>query len=183
MRYGTLRCWGNATLQLWTGIAGSANHTAGSWSRKSSGLAMATASRYQAVKQGGPFEIVPASKPQVEKGEVLINIKAVAVNPIDFKQLYACIDVGFWALSLSLIVADQLACFYGFNSDYGFYVPRWPATLGADGAGVVEDVGEDVQTFKKGDEVLARFTSCDDRRAAFQVRYCYSSVVWSSKSM
>lgn len=75
-------------------------------------------------------------------------------------------------LSWFLGVADQLV--HWFNSDYGFYVPKWPVTLGCDGAGVVEDVGEDVQTFKKGDEVLARFTSGDDRRAAFQVRYCYS---------
>ena len=44
-------------------------------------------SRYQAVKKGGPFELVPASKPDVGKNEVLVKIKAVALNPIDWKQL------------------------------------------------------------------------------------------------
>lgn len=44
-------------------------------------------SRYQAVKKGGPFKVVPASKPNLEKNELLIKIKAVALNPIDWKQL------------------------------------------------------------------------------------------------
>lgn len=44
-------------------------------------------SRYQAVKKGGPLEVVPASTPDVERDEVLIKIKAVALNPLDWKQL------------------------------------------------------------------------------------------------
>lgn len=44
-------------------------------------------SRYQAKQQGGPFEIVSASKPAPAADEVLIKVKAVALNPIDAKQL------------------------------------------------------------------------------------------------
>lgn len=44
-------------------------------------------SRYQAKQQGGPFEIVSASKPVPAADEVLIKVKAVALNPIDAKQL------------------------------------------------------------------------------------------------
>lgn len=52
---------------------------------------------------------------------------------------------------------------------YGILVPSWPVVLGGDGAGVVEDVGSNVKTLKKGDEVLATFASGDPRGAAFQV--------------
>ncbi|MCJ1469733.1 hypothetical protein MMC07_008374 [Pseudocyphellaria aurata] len=97
------------------------------------------ATRYQAVKQGGPFEIVSASKPELERNEVLVNIKAVALNPLDYKQL-----------------------------DYGMFISSWPATLGSDGAGIVEAVGEDVKSFKPGDEVFARFTPGNNKSAAFQ---------------
>lgn len=45
------------------------------------------ATRYQAIRQGGPFEIVSASKPELERDEVLVSIKAVALNPLDHKQL------------------------------------------------------------------------------------------------
>lgn len=44
-------------------------------------------SQYLAKQQGGPFEIVSASKPVPAADEVLIKIKAVALNPIDAKQL------------------------------------------------------------------------------------------------
>lgn len=55
------------------------------------------------------------------------------------------------------------------KSYHGLFVASWPAVLGNEGAGVVEDVGADVKGVKSGDEVLATFTSGDDRKAAFQV--------------
>ncbi len=45
------------------------------------------AMRYQAVAKGGPFEAatVPVEKPADD--EVLIKVKAIALNPLECKQL------------------------------------------------------------------------------------------------
>jgi NADPH:quinone reductase-like Zn-dependent oxidoreductase len=47
----------------------------------------AMASRYQAVKLGGPFETVQTEHPGPKADEVLIRLKAIGLNPIDWKQL------------------------------------------------------------------------------------------------
>jgi NADPH2:quinone reductase len=79
-------------------------------------------------KFGGPEELVmtdaPTPKPAV--GEVLVRVKAAAVNPVDYKIRRS----GSWA-----------------------GVPM-PAILGYDAAGVVEAVGAGVEHLKPGDEVF-----------------------------
>ncbi len=55
------------------------------------------------------------------------------------------------------------------KSTSGHGVTSWPADFGNEGAGVVETVGAEVQVFKEGDEVLARFEPCVPNSAAFQV--------------
>ena len=57
----------------------------------------------------------------------------------------------------------------GYDRRYGIFVSTWPITFGSDGAGIVEAVGDDVKSYKPGDEVLAHFTSGNERRASFQV--------------
>ncbi|CAG8735563.1 29385_t:CDS:2 [Gigaspora margarita] len=72
----------------------------------------------------------PVPKPYVydessgEKGELLIKIKAIALNPID---CYQVID--------------------------GLMVDGYPAVLGCDVAGIVEAVGEGVTDFSPGEEI------------------------------
>ncbi|KAI1655195.1 GroES-like protein [Daldinia decipiens] len=87
---------------------------------------MATIQVYQATKVGGPFELITAPKPTPGAGEVTIRPKAVAINGIDWK-----------------------------NITFGATIQSWPAVLGIDGAGVIEEVGEGVTAFKPGDEVLS----------------------------
>ncbi|RKO91708.1 chaperonin 10-like protein [Blyttiomyces helicus] len=59
--------------------------------------------------------------------DILVNVKAVSVNPVDYKKRSGSLG------------ANKLA---------------EPLVIGYDASGVVEAVGEDVTLFKKGDEVL-----------------------------
>jgi 2-desacetyl-2-hydroxyethyl bacteriochlorophyllide A dehydrogenase len=70
------------------------------------------------------------AKPEPEADEVLIEIQAAAVNPIDWKLRY-----GYLKEKLSL---------------------EFPIVLGWDAAGIIEKVGEDVDTLQKGDRVFVR---------------------------
>ncbi|KAM0432841.1 hypothetical protein ACHAPT_004543 [Fusarium lateritium] len=82
--------------------------------------------QYQAVKQGGPFTLAKVPKPTPEPTDVCIRIKAVALNPLDHKMLTR-----------------------------GEMIKSWPAVLGLDAAGIVEQVGELVTDFKPGQEVFS----------------------------
>lgn len=69
-------------------------------------------------------------KPKPGKGQVLIEMKATSINPIDWK-----VREGY--------LKDQLSF-------------EFPAVLGWDAAGIIEAVGEDVKTFDQGDRVFVR---------------------------
>lgn len=71
-----------------------------------------------------------ASQPQVQKGHILIKVKAASINPVDWK-----LRAGFLQKMVPL---------------------QFPAILGGDFAGVVVEVGEDVTKFKIGDEVYGQ---------------------------
>jgi NADPH2:quinone reductase len=79
-------------------------------------------------KFGGPEEFGLADMPRPEpgKGQVLVRVKAAAINPVDYKIRRS----GSWA-----------------------GVPM-PAILGYDAAGVVEALGAGVDELKPGDEVF-----------------------------
>ncbi len=76
---------------------------------------------------GAAFEIVDITKPKLRPNDVLVRIKASAVNPLDLK-----------------IRAGQAA----------HARQPLPAILGIDLAGVVEAVGAEVERFHTGDEVF-----------------------------
>ena len=61
--------------------------------------------------------------------DLIIRLKAIAINPADVKMV-----------------------------DQGHRVTQWPIVPGLDGAGVVEAVGSNVSRFAIGDAVLAQFT-------------------------
>jgi NADPH:quinone reductase-like Zn-dependent oxidoreductase len=75
---------------------------------------------------GAPFRIGPISRPRAEQGQVLVRIKASAVNPLDLKI---------------------------HNGDAAHARHPLPAILGIDLAGVVENVGPGASAFRRGDEV------------------------------
>lgn len=88
---------------------------------------MARIVRYRAV--GGPevLETITVEDPEPGPGEVRVAVQTIGVNPVDWKLR---------------------AGFYGPVPDGGFRVP------GADAAGTIEAVGEGVEDFEPGDEVI-----------------------------
>lgn len=73
-----------------------------------------------------PYQLKEIEKPVAGKGQVLVKIAASAINPLDLK-----IKIG----------------------QAGHAKAKLPTILGIDMAGVVEQVGEGVTSFKPGDEV------------------------------
>lgn len=106
-------------------------------------------------EEGAPFEIEQVELEEPRNDEVLVRVVGVGVCHTD------------------LIVRDQI------------YPTPLPAVLGHEGAGVVEEVGEDVTNVEPGDHVVMSFdyddtcTSCRDGHPAYCERafdYCFGGV-------
>src|SRR4051794_20804448 len=90
-------------------------------------------------EKGGPLNVNTAEKPfATDPKDVVIRLKAIAINPADCKMI-----------------------------DQGQRVSSWPFVPGLDGSGVVEAVGDEVSTVAIRDEVLALFTA-GDRSGSYQ---------------
>lgn len=76
------------------------------------------------------LELQSVARPEFSAGEVLVEVKAAGVNPVDWK-----VREGYLA---------------------GFIDYELPLTLGWDFAGVISEVGADVHEWKVGDEVYSR---------------------------
>lgn len=81
---------------------------------------------------GGPevLKLEEVEKPSPAAGEVLIKVFATSVNPVDSK--------------------------IRSGKNWERYKNPMPMTLGFDVSGIIEELGEGVSDFKKGDEVYAR---------------------------
>ncbi|GAA5981128.1 hypothetical protein JCM10908_003994 [Rhodotorula pacifica] len=77
-------------------------------------------------KAKAQLEVKEAPDWKVEKGEVLVKVHSVSVQPVDWKI-----------------------------QDYDFFVKEYPFILGTDVAGEIAEIGEGVTNVKKGDRVLA----------------------------
>ncbi|KAJ7164280.1 GroES-like protein [Mycena filopes] len=75
----------------------------------------------------GPFVLRSRPVPSPAKGKLLLKIMSVGLNPINWKQ-----------------------------AAFNMLIDEYPAVIGNDVAGVVEELGEGVEGFKKGDRVLAQ---------------------------
>ncbi|KAK4495385.1 hypothetical protein PRZ48_013716 [Zasmidium cellare] len=72
-----------------------------------------------------PLRIGPVPTPSPAAGEILIQNRALAINPIDWKQ-----------------------------QSHGVYIASYPTILGTDSAGIIAAVGSEVTRFKVGQRVI-----------------------------
>lgn len=72
----------------------------------------------------GQFAVRGTNKPVPGPGDILVKLDAAALNPVDWK-----IQVHDWLMK------------------------EYPAILGTDAAGTVEELGDGVTSFAKGDKV------------------------------
>ncbi|TWF42565.1 NADPH:quinone reductase-like Zn-dependent oxidoreductase [Chitinophaga polysaccharea] len=75
--------------------------------------------------------VMDLPKPAVRPGTVLIKVAAAGINPFDWKMVDGIMD--------------------------GAMPHQFPLIMGVDGAGTVDEVGEGVTRFKKGDKVYGQF--------------------------
>ena len=75
---------------------------------------------------GHKFRVADIPMPKAAPGRVIVRNHAIAANPVDWK-----------------------------TQDAPSYLKTWPMVLGEDLAGEVVEVGEGVESVKKGDRVLA----------------------------
>ncbi|KIJ54529.1 hypothetical protein M422DRAFT_240596 [Sphaerobolus stellatus SS14] len=73
----------------------------------------------------GEFAVLETDIPKVAKDDILVKVIATALNPVDWKV-----------------------------QKLGIIVEKYPAILGNEASGIVEEVGEDVKNLQKGDKVL-----------------------------
>ncbi|KAF8175827.1 chaperonin 10-like protein [Pholiota molesta] len=103
-------------------------------------------------KKFGDFAIGEVETPKPRPGEILVKVKAAALNPVDWKI-----------------------------RKYGVFVESYPAVLGSDIAGDVKAVGEGVADFSKGDRVFFQGQYIDSlKKAGFQ-QYCLCSAKIAAK--
>ncbi|KAI0635557.1 GroES-like protein [Trametes polyzona] len=90
---------------------------------------------------GGSYTVEETAVPQPGPDEVLVQIQAAGLNPVD------------WKLTLP---------------EYAPMIPSYPFIPGSDGAGVVVQVGDSVTRFKVGNRVLFQGFRGIPSHAAFQ---------------
>src|ERR1700753_4396998 len=89
--------------------------------------------KYLVMAKGTPLVTTITSKPTtLDSNEVMIRLKAIAINPADCKMI-----------------------------DEGHRAASYPLVPGLDGTGVVDAIGDKVKNFAIGDEVLAMFAAND----------------------
>ncbi|KAG1883485.1 chaperonin 10-like protein [Suillus subluteus] len=97
------------------------------------------------------FAVASRKIPTPGPGEVLVKLQATALNPLDAKV----------------------------HRD-GTFVDSYPAVLGTDGAGIVEEIGEGVTKFDLGERIFFHGAFDDNDLATFQ-QYCVVTTDFAAK--
>lgn len=103
--------------------------------------------------KSGPYTLAHDwPRPSIKPNELLIRVRAIGLNPIDWK----CVTYGFGVYSL-------------------------PWVSGRECSGTVEEVGSSVQGFSRGDRVWVCSTNYrDNRTSAFQQVFDIIPLLWLS---
>ncbi|MDR6806016.1 NADPH:quinone reductase-like Zn-dependent oxidoreductase [Dyadobacter sp. BE34] len=111
---------------------------------------------YQAFGNADVLQMVELLKPAIQSGEVLIKIKALSINPMDWK-----------------IRKGEMKLMSG---------TKFPKYTGADFSGIVEEVGSSVPGFKKGDEVFGVVKNMMKEGASAEYIAIAASQIWKKPS-
>ncbi|KAG2038991.1 chaperonin 10-like protein [Suillus americanus] len=102
-------------------------------------------------KKRGKLKVGSRSIPSPGTGQLLVKIYSAALNPVDYKI-----------------------------HNTGVFVTHYPVILGVDIAGIVEELGEGVENFRKGDKILAHGNFSIIDQGAFQ-QYALTVATFTAK--
>lgn len=111
---------------------------------------------YQKFGNIDVLQTVEEPKPPVQSNQVLVKVRAVSINPMDWK-----------------IRKGEMKLMSG---------SKFPKHTGADFAGIIEDTGTSVTNFKKGDEVFGVVKNSMKEGALAEYVAVNSSLVWKKPS-
>jgi len=99
------------------------------------------------TKYGPPdvLRLEKVARPKPKDDEVLVKVHAVAINDWD------------WHIFRGSMIVNRMM--------FGLFKPKKKTIIGCDISGVIEDVGNNVKHFKKGDEVFGDL--CDSGFGGF----------------
>jgi NADPH:quinone reductase-like Zn-dependent oxidoreductase len=107
---------------------------------------------YQTFGNLDVLDTVEEPKPSIQSNQVLVKVKAVSVNPMDWK-----------------IRKGEMKLMSG---------SKFPKHTGTDFAGIIEEAGESVTNFRKGDEVFGVVKNMMKEGALAEYIAVPSSFVW-----
>lgn len=102
------------------------------------------------------LQTVEQEKPAIKSDQVLIKVKAFSINPMDWK-----------------IRKGEMTLMSG---------SKFPKNIGADFAGIIEEIGPDVKGFKKGDEVFGVVKNMMKEGVSSEYVAVTSALVWKKPS-
>lgn len=112
---------------------------------------------YQKFGNVDVLQTVEVAKPSIQPNQVLVKVKAVSINPLDWK-----------------IRKGEMKLMSG---------SKFPKSTGVDFAGIIEDTGAAITNFKKGDEVFGVVKNTMKDGALAEYVTVPSTSIWKKPSL